>query len=251
MMEEISRRNPASTVKLSRSKPEPTTCKDCGLVVEPRFYGTDAFGMWFSFEYCPDCSSLRDAKILMNEKCSKDRIELRKSRLVKWSDKIKLAKKIPLLYRQARIGKINKKLAKLLTSQSVFLWGGTGTGKTYATIAILRYGIIRGRTIIRVKFDDLMAEFRQFEKTEDDVLSKYNSPQTLIVDDIGQSNSDFARRMLYRIIDYRLEWEKHTIATSNLSIEHLKPLIGERLFSRFNCFKIVKIDGKDRRVKYE
>lgn len=155
---------------------------------------------------------------------------------------------IPDLYRYARIRRLSVELGAILKSpESVLLWGGTGTGKTYASMAALRDFIRVGATGKRITFENLLAKIRKFDESEESILIPFFESTIVIIDDIGQSDSDFAARTLFRIIDHRMEYRKKTIITSNLQPEVLKKSIGERIFSRFQTYKIIKLSGNDKR----
>jgi DNA replication protein DnaC len=74
----------------------------------------------------------------------------------------------------------------------------------------------------------------------------------LVIDDLGaEKSSEWAREILYLIIDKRYSDLLPTIITSNLSPKELAEKLDDRLVSRLMEDAIViKIDGKDHRVKY-
>ena len=73
----------------------------------------------------------------------------------------------------------------------------------------------------------------------------------LIIDDLGtELNSGFISSQLYLIINERYLSRKSTIISTNLSIEDMKRLYNERVFSRITSnYKLLKIVGDDIRLK--
>lgn len=230
---------------LQSKRPAPTQCKVCGLVLEARYVGNPAFGRWFTFDLCPDCKRDQDLKELEIERLRQQR----QNRAGFKASVNEALTEIPPLFRSARLGQLKPELQQILTSPaSIYLWGGVGCGKTYAAMATLRAGAVRGKTIKRVVFESLLSELRRFTETEDSILSPYLKADIVVIDDPGISNSDFSKRILFQIIDGRVEQLKKTVLTSNLSLEKIKGIVGERVFSRIQTYSIVKLTTKDQRT---
>ncbi|GLC88672.1 hypothetical protein LYSBPC_17990 [Lysinibacillus piscis] len=117
------------------------------------------------------------------------------------------------------------------------------------------------KTVVYMKADDLFLQIRKTykdssETTEDEILKIYREADVLIIDDIAvEKPSDFAGRVLYNILDSRMENFKTTLITSNKTIDELadiyqtkdkqgNPILnsdsGERLRSRVNkmCYSV-------------
>ena len=71
-------------------------------------------------------------------------------------------------------------------------------------------------------------------KSEMEVLEKYQRIDVLVLDDIGTCPvSDWMYHILYSLINYRYDWMKITITTSNFSLEALAAKLGDdRVTSR-------------------
>jgi len=65
---------------------------------------------------------------------------------------------------------------------------------------------------------------------------------------IGVAESDFSLRTVLALIDSRIENCLPTIITTNKSIENLAASFDDRIASRLSGFKIIKIDGADKRA---
>jgi DNA replication protein DnaC len=143
----------------------------------------------------------------------------------------------------------------------LLLWGPVGTGKTHAIAALVRRIIVKaqgGVRVERVAFSTLLRELRECfrpeaERSEMDALRPYLSAEILWLEDLGADqglgaqSTDFAVRTAELLIDGRMEQEKPTFVTSNLSVESLKESFDERIASRLCTFTIIKLVGCDRR----
>lgn len=137
-----------------------------------------------------------------------------------------------------------------------------GAGKTRLACSIGNALMsMYGKTIVYMKADDLFLQIRKTYKdsndeTEDEILKIYREADVLIIDDIAvEKPSDFAGRVLYNILDARMENFKTTLITSNKTIDELADVYqardkhgniipnsdgGERLKSRINkmCYQV-------------
>jgi DNA replication protein DnaC len=154
---------------------------------------------------------------------------------------------IPNRYRAARLHQTPKKLAGIIRECSdVLLFGGVGVGKTHAACAGLRYRL--NSSITYANWESLCIDLRDFGNgSEAGKLAKLTEPDTLVLDDIGTSSSDFSTRALFCIIDKRLNDCKRTILTSNCTPNELEAMYGPRIGSRLAYFRMIEIKGKDRR----
>lgn len=161
---------------------------------------------------------------------------------------------IPLLYRNARKADLTAEAQGLLFGDdSVYLYGNTGVGKTYASMALIRHEIVRGKSCKRVNFKSLLLQIRASyadkEQSEQAIIKPLLDADVSIIDDIGIDATAFNSTVLYNLVDYRLENMKKTVIISNLSLEKLKDGIDQRLFSRLMTYSVVQMRGNDYRVK--
>ena len=143
------------------------------------------------------------------------------------------------------------------TNKSLFLYGGAGTGKTHAMIALLRHDITNNKSVAFITVFDLLhkikASFSQINgQTEQQLIAYYSTIQNLYLDDVGVERlTDWSLPILYSVIDSRYSNQLRTIITSNMDIQVLYEIVGDRIVSRIAglCGCSVKLNGKDRRLK--
>jgi DNA replication protein DnaC len=95
---------------------------------------------------------------------------------------------------------------------------------------------------------------RRCEGPDDEIeVIKQLSEMTMLLDDLGSEKmTDFLQSNFYEIIDRRLEYRINgLIITSNLSLDQLAPIIGDRTVSRIMGLvgrkNILEFSGKDYR----
>lgn len=127
---------------------------------------------------------------------------------------------------------------------SVFIYGPAGSGKTHVSIAIKRRldkKNYQGFTYM-VNYTDMMSELQRRDNPEVTVkledISKHRG--LLIIDDLGaKSPNDYAIDTLYRILNYRYEWMMPTLITSNLDIDTINKVFGDRISSRIDRMCVI------------
>jgi DNA replication protein DnaC len=126
--------------------------------------------------------------------------------------------------------------------------GPSGTGKTHLAIAILNEVTrSKGRPGLYADFSDLLMKIQSTFKADateskEDVLTPFAEVELLILDELGATKpSDFARDMLYALLNTRYNRKRITVATSNYldhpgkgDREKLEDRIGYRLRSRLH-----------------
>jgi len=155
---------------------------------------------------------------------------------------------VPNRYSQANSEpKFNKR-------ESFYIYGGTGTGKTYSACSIINISRENhaGETDIRlVSVPSLVMDYRNVPFTDKEALIKRYSSGLVIFDDIGaEYQSEFSQEFILSIIDNRWNANVWTGFTSNLSIDELP--YGDRVKSRIAGIarnNIHQFDGKDKRLE--
>ena len=147
--------------------------------------------------------------------------------------------------------------------QGLLFYGSTGTGKTYLTIAILRYLLInRG---VRARFSEFMhllsalrASYGDRGKAED-VLRPLVDVPLLVIDELGKGRgTDWELSVLDELISKRYNAQRTTIFTTNYGIdsvqsggqqeEALLDRVGVRIHSRLmEMCEPVRLTGYDYR----
>lgn len=144
-----------------------------------------------------------------------------------------------------------------LHSQSLFLFGKTGIGKTHISLSIAKEVIKRGFT---VAYGSLLNYLRVIEKehfgrSEDpntDTLQILISADLLILDDLGSEfRTSFYESVIYNIINSRINLGLPTIINSNLSIPELQNNYNDRIISRISSvYCMIPFVGDDiRQIK--
>ena len=172
---------------------------------------------------------------------------------------------IPERYQAAELSHLPPALVEQFKSlpddTGLFLWGEPGRGKTYSMAAFATSVWADGWDFQRVSYDWLMLEIRDTYKpaatqTEKNVIAPLIHVGKLFLEDVGTTvsagnqESDFSLRTFVQLLDKRIENCLATFVTSNKSIEELAKSFDGRVASRLQqACQIVKLDGRDKRVK--
>lgn len=152
---------------------------------------------------------------------------------------------------------------------------GTGTGKTTAAVTILNHYLLerlrqhlKGEQAIKdnpvyfCKSTDLQTAFNaQFRGTPEmqkvsseryyAIKNRAKAVELLVFDDIAtKASTESFTEELYEIIDHRASEELATIYTSNMTMEAVAELLGDRIASRIEGMTVpVAFSGADHRRK--
>lgn len=158
--------------------------------------------------------------------------------------------------------KIQTAVAEMLAGgKGIYLYGGVGVGKTHIAYGIKAHIEAQPGGWLRFwNVTDLLREVRaDFSRQEeqkrrpDEGLTQISSLGTkhpAILDDIGaEKSTDFVIETLYHIINERYNKCLPTIFTSNLSLDQLAGVVGERSASRIaEMCKVIHMTGVDKRI---
>ena len=137
-------------------------------------------------------------------------------------------------------------------SNSIFMIGNTGLGKTLLCSCIAKKVIEKGnsvifRSIMKV-FEDALAE--HYGKKTGDTLGELQKADLVILDDLGSEYGNQSDPILYQILNDRINLHKPTIISSNLSIQQICDRYNERIVSRlFGEFEPMQFVGNDIRIE--
>ncbi len=151
------------------------------------------------------------------------------------------------------------------TGTGLLLYGGCGTGKTFAACEVANALIDKGHPVLATNIAKILnppspwsAQSLNFIPTSTydrmphmDTLSKY---RLLIIDDLGaERDTSYAKEQVYNVIDSRYRTGLPMIITTNMSIEELKKprdIASVRIYDRIleRCFP-VEVNGKSHRRK--
>lgn len=123
--------------------------------------------------------------------------------------------------------------------EGLLLCGTPGTGKTHLAVSIAR-AVTEDyqQSVFITTATRIIRAFRrtwngQSECSELDVLVKYCEQDLLIIDEIGvQYGTDSERHILFEVINNRYEDLLPTILVSNLPMDELSEMLGERTVDR-------------------
>lgn len=151
--------------------------------------------------------------------------------------------------------------AKLFTLEvgqggnNLYLYGNTGTGKTFLTHCIAGEVIRKGFSVLYFTaedFFDLMAESAFHHTPGTDAITKaLSSTDVLILDDLGtELSNSFTASSLFQTVNDRLLKSRSTVISTNLTPGDLAGRYNERVLSRIiSNYKIKKLVGKDIRIR--
>lgn len=137
--------------------------------------------------------------------------------------------------------------------RNVVVGGPTGSGKTYAAVALLRHAVEGGHRAAFVRYFDYLAALRpDGEQPHWKVRRDAMSPWLLVMDDLGAEvntlATEAARREMVELMTARNARQYLTVVTTNLKPDQVELVFGERFFSRINADGFgVRVGGPDRR----
>ena len=124
--------------------------------------------------------------------------------------------------------------------KNIIMVGSVGTGKTHLAAAMCRY-LAEQKECYKVKMatvTDIIRYYRSSysndnDLTEDEAISILTNKHLLIIDELGTSKGDDKElNILFEIINNRYEYKRPTVIISNLNIDAVKELLGQRIIDR-------------------
>ena len=141
------------------------------------------------------------------------------------------------------------------THPNLFLYGSTGTGKTFLTNCIAKELLERSFSVLYFSSGQLFDRFSRHsfssEKEDDDFRYHVFDCDLLIIDDLGtEMVNAFVSSQLFLLINERLMRRKSTVISTNLTPENFLNTYSERIFSRISSsYQILKLFGDDIRLR--
>jgi len=156
-------------------------------------------------------------------------------------------------------GSLGSQLVNSPDTESIYLWGPPGTGKTYAFAAMAKRYVRMGFNVQRETWERLCLRIRdtfnpRATETEWGIVEPYLRADKLILEDIGttvstgRQETDFAVRVLLLILDSRNEDCLQTLITGNKPVNELERSFDARIASRLRQGTIIAKTGRDRRA---
>ncbi|MGO5053225.1 ATP-binding protein [Lachnospiraceae bacterium LCP25S3_G4] len=138
---------------------------------------------------------------------------------------------------------------------NIFLYGDTGIGKTFLSNCIAKELMDSSYSVVYFTAFELFDIFakNKFEKDSDaELMNSYIFDcDLLIIDDLGtELTNSFVTSQLFSCINERLLHKKSTIISTNISLETLREIYSERIFSRITSnYTMLRLTGDDVRIK--
>lgn len=138
---------------------------------------------------------------------------------------------------------------------NLFLYGSTGTGKTFLTHCIAKELIESSHSVLYMTAAALIDLFQSRTLNRDDTdESTYDhilNCDLLIIDDLGTERSTaFSISQLFVCFNERILRKKSTIVSTNLSLDDVKSRYTERIFSRISShYTMLRLVGDDIRIQ--
>jgi len=163
-----------------------------------------------------------------------------------------LEKKMAVTHVKAFIDGLDNNLRE---GRGLWIFGGTGTGKTTLAMLISKAALEAGKTVAIYSLPKLLARIRRTYDSEpggDSYLSLFGqltSVDLLHIDDLGaEKRSDWVLEQLYALVNERYESQRSILVTTNLKLEELEAQIGARTVSRLSQMcDLVELRGPDSR----
>lgn len=141
--------------------------------------------------------------------------------------------------------------------RNIIFSGNTGVGKTYLSNCIAKVLLDRYYSVIYLSAKELFEALVKvkLEKSEDQkyllLIEEVYESDMLIIDDLGTELSNhFTTTEFFHIINRRVNTEKSTIISTNLSLDEMRDIYSERVTSRIRkSFMYIRLFGNDIRAK--
>lgn len=137
--------------------------------------------------------------------------------------------------------------------KSLFLFGGTGLGKTHLSSALAKAVIEKGYDVLYTSAVSMLADFEQrrfgnaITQGDADNTVRYTECDLLIIDDLGtEVNNQFTTSCIYHVINTRLNLQLPTVINTNLSSAELRRDYSDRILSRLmGEYELIPFLGTD------
>ncbi len=137
--------------------------------------------------------------------------------------------------------------------RSLFFTGRTGLGKTFFSTSVASALAGRGFAVAVGSVADLLRNIEndQFGRSDNNTMELLLEADMLIIDDLGtEFKTPFNDSAIYSILNSRINQRKHTIISTNMSIEQLNARYNEQIASRIiGGFMPILFTGCDLRQK--
>ncbi|MCR5214830.1 MAG: ATP-binding protein [Eubacterium sp.] len=144
-------------------------------------------------------------------------------------------------------------------SKGIFIYGGTGLGKTFLSNCIAKELLDKGKTVLYLSanelFEEVISKYILSKNPKDRISVEsiyeyvYNS-DLLIIDDLGtEVLSSFVLSQLFEIINKRILTERPTLISTNLDLGTVQDRYTKRITSRIvDNYTLYTVYGDDIRL---
>lgn len=138
---------------------------------------------------------------------------------------------------------------------NIVFCGQPGVGKTFLSNCIAGKLLSEGHTVVYLGAHTLFEQLsrRTFDRDEESTrdYSDIEQCDLLIIDDLGtELTNKFTINSLFQIVDTRIQMQRATIISTNLSPIQIFDTYHERIFSRIKSnYTFLKLSGDDNRQK--
>jgi len=142
---------------------------------------------------------------------------------------------------------------------NILLYGTVGTGKSFLSGCVAGELIEKGYSCVYYSsislFETIAKEtFHSSSATKDELYNLYDclyNCDLLIIDDLGtETVNSFVASSLFALINERHLRKKSTIISTNLSLEQIRDIYSDRVFSRIaNSYSLLKLVADDIRIQ--
>lgn len=139
-----------------------------------------------------------------------------------------------------------------ISAKSLLFAGGTGTGKTFLSLAIAKELIKKGFNVIYGSSLDLIDNIKsdEWNKIDNSTFDNIINCDVLVLDDLGVENhNQHSISTIYKIINTRINKQKISIISTNLTSSEISKIYHDRVLSRLLSFRVLKFFGEDMRIK--
>lgn len=161
----------------------------------------------------------------------------------------------PKRYEDADVQQLPKVIQEIIPTlkdnpgKGIFLYGGAGTGKTYALYALSMTHDIKVENWVEV-LEEIKTRMAHGHAVGD-LIDNITSEKKLAIDDVGaEKHTDYSQEKLYMIVNRMYNRMNRLFISTNLSLAEFQEKYGERLFSRIaEMCDIVELTGEDKRLQ--
>ena len=139
---------------------------------------------------------------------------------------------------KAKALRVAELVCKKETAPNLIMCGSVGTGKTHLASAMVEKCVRAGKRVRLVRLIEIIRAIketwaRDSGQTEQGMINFFTGLDLLIIDEVGvQFGSDTEKMFIFDIIDGRYQNMLPTVLISNLDVNGVKEIMGERVIDR-------------------